>query len=98
MNFIKRYGYLVFYVTEANGSIPLSDANIEIITDKACISETTDITGKCKPIGFEFKEGDPTFLKGSLYISASNHRKKSIEKIIIYPDVTIIQIVNLEKI
>ena len=90
-------GYMIFYVTTANGSVPLGEARVRIAVEGNLREAVTDKEGKTAPIEFCFFDEHPS-LMGSAEISCGNFKDMFLDDIMIYRNTTIVRIVNLDRV
>ena len=98
MIFIKKCGYLVFYVTEANGAVPLYKAKIVISVGDIRKNAQSKKTGMSASVEFDFSDCDQPFLCASAKVSLSGYKELILSDIKIYPNVKTVRIANLERI
>ncbi len=92
-----KKGIIVFYVTTANGSVPICGANVKISVSEKEKEVFTDKDGKTPPLEFEFFDSRP-HLDGCAEISCKSFAKTFLDDIKLYRSATIVRIVNLDRI
>ena len=95
---MTEYGYIVFYVTTANGSVPLGNAEINISANKVHMHAKSNTDGHCRPIPFTFDSQSKPILLGSAVISLNGYIPLVLDRVIICKNVTTVRIVNLDRI
>ena len=91
-------GYIIFTVTTANGSVPIEGARIVLNVGEKQKESITKADGRCYSFEFDYCEEKKPFLEGTAKITAEGYQAVTLEKIIIYKNVTTVRIVNLNKI
>jgi len=91
-------GYLIFTVTTANGSIPVENALIELSFGSTSLSCKTDIRGFSERFEIIFESDSPPCLSGSAAVSCPGFKDSFVDKIKVYRNVTVVRIVNLDRI
>ena len=91
-----KEGFIIFYVTCANGSVPICGANVSIAVNGKEESALTDKSGKTPPFAFCFFDDRP-HLEGYAEISSENFEKTFLRDIKLYRGVTVVRIVNLDR-
>ena len=89
-------GIIVFYVTTANGSVPISGASVKITVEGNEKTVLTDENGKTPPLNFCFFDRRP-HLAVIAEISFENLKKAILDDIKLYRSTTIVRIVNLDQ-
>ena len=91
-------GYIIFTVTTANGSVPIEGARIVLNVGEKQKESITKADGICHSFEFDYCEDKKPFLEGTAKITADGYQTVTLEKIIIYKNVTTVRIVNLNRI
>ena len=89
-------GIIVFYVTTANGSVPISGAKVQITVGKSTKTVLTNKDGKTPPLEFGFLDNRP-HLDGVAEISFEKFKKTFLYDIKLYRKTIIVRIVNLDR-
>ncbi len=91
-------GYMIFTVTTANGSVPIEGARIVLSVVEKKKESITKSDGRCYSFEFDYCSESKPFLEGTATITADGYQTVTLEKIIIYKNVTTVRIVNLNRI
>ena len=89
-------GIIVFYLTTANGSVPICGSKVKITVDGKEKEVITDQYGKTPPLDFGFSDTRP-HLDGVAEISFENFKKTVLRDIKLYRGTTTVRIVNLDR-
>ena len=95
---MKNYGYYVFIVTTANGSVPLAGARVSMKWGECEARLLSGSDGKTPPFTIEFSKADPPYTVAGVTVEKEGYRTLTLEGFMIYGNVTTVRIINLDRI